>query len=122
MEVQVLNLENQLAKLQSIVNLKASLECTRQVLAGASTEADVDTRVQVQEKRSWVTAKRGKGKSYREASPELAHHNKYTLLRDVGETSQGTALLEQRDSPSWGKNSPVRTWARLRVRKDRFWR
>lgn len=81
--------------MQSLSNLKASLERTRQLLAWASTEAGGDTGVQAQEQSSWATVKRGGGESVKKASFGLEHPNKYTLLCDVGETSQGAALLEQ---------------------------
>lgn len=106
LEAQVLNLGKQLSALRSPSILKVSQERTRQVPAGASTEAGGDKEVQALAKSRWVTVRRGRGGSAREADPGLEHPNKYAPLSDIGETSQGPALLELRDSPSCqGKNS-----------------
>ena len=71
--------------------------------------------MQAPEKCRWVTVKKGRGASAREADPGLEHPNKYAPLSDIGETSQGLALLELRDAPSCqGKNSSVRVGRKLR--------
>ena len=75
-------------------------------MAGASTEVGGDKEVQALENSRWVTVRKGRGASAREADPGLEHPNKYAPLSDIGETSQGPALLELRDSTSCqGKNS-----------------
>lgn len=60
--------------------------------------------VQELEVGSWVTVRRGRGKSLKQASPELVHPNTYAKLRDVGGNGSGVAFLEQLPSPSCRKN------------------
>lgn len=68
----------------------------------ASIKGGRDMEVQKPEVDSWVTVRwRGRGRSLREASPELVHYNKYAKLHDVGDISSGVALLEQPPSPSY---------------------
>lgn len=94
------------AKLQCLFNLKVSLERTQHVLAGVSTEAGGDIWVQATEQSSWVTVRWGREESVNEAGPGLEHPNKYEQLHDVGETSQGVAMMDQSDTLSCqGKNS-----------------
>ena len=106
LESQVLDLGMQLAALRRISTLRESQEHTSQVSAGANTEAGGDAKEQEPEQRSWVTVRTRRGESVKEAGPALEHPNKYAVLSEVGETSQGPAGLERRDSPSCqGKNS-----------------
>lgn len=86
-------------------------------------EESGDMEVQAPEEASWVTSKRWcKGKSTREASPELPHLKKYAWLCNVGDISSGAAWLEQDDSPSCqGHNSCNKDGARFQSRVDRYW-
>lgn len=87
-----------MATLRSIGNLERSLDITQQVLAGASLEEVGEMEAQDPEVGSWMTdRRRGRGKSAREAIPELVHPNK---LYDAGDISSGVAVLQQAPSPS----------------------
>lgn len=88
------------ATLRSISNLKRSLDITQQVLTGASLKEVGEMEAQEPKVGSWATERRGRGKSVREASPELVRPNKYANLHDDGDISSGVAVIEQAPTPS----------------------
>lgn len=100
-----------------------SLDIDQQVLAGASTEGVGEIEVQEPEVGSWITARRGRGKSTVEASPELVHPKKYASLRNVeGIEAQGWHCW-RRCLPltTRGMTAPVSRGARTQARLARYW-
>ncbi|XP_056375946.1 uncharacterized protein LOC130273348 [Hyla sarda] len=96
LEAQILHLEGRLATMRSINNMERSLLLTEQALSGIEVGEDSGTELQDSQAVSWVTVrKRGRGKSVREASPELAHPNKFARLADEGDAITELAELQQ---------------------------
>ena len=89
------SLNGQVATLRGIDNLQKSLLLTEQALFGVDEGEGDREEAEESEVASWVTVrKRGRGKSAREASPDLTHPNKFARLADEGDVSPGTALLQ----------------------------
>ncbi|CAJ0967417.1 unnamed protein product, partial [Ranitomeya imitator] len=75
--------------------MERSLLLTDQTLNGIDEAGDGRMELQDDEVASWVTVKRpSRGKSAREASPDLTHPNKFAKLADEGGASTGVALLQ----------------------------
>lgn len=95
LESHIVYLNERVSILRSVANLEKSLLLTEQALLGEEEGEGGSMEAQESEVGSWITfRKQGRGKSAREASPDLTHPNKFARLADEGDVSSGRALLQ----------------------------